>query len=291
MAISVMIDGRVQAQGEAKVSVFDRGFLYGDSVFETIRTYRGRPFALDRHLARLARSAALVFIDLPVSLETLEAEVRQALASAGNAESYVRVMITRGESALGLDTRLADRPSRVIIVADLNLPPARYYQDGIATVTYRTERATDATAAEGAKVGNYLVSVLAMRQASLAGAAEALIVDARGAVVEGATSNVFMVQQGTLVTPDAGILQGITRAEVLQAAADLNLPVRFRAPSLDELLAADEAFITSSLREVLPVVKVDGTAIDTGRPGAQTQRLHARFKERVDEWLASVPGV
>jgi branched-chain amino acid aminotransferase len=286
MAVVVMINGRVHGPDEAKVSVFDRGFLYGDSVFETIRTYRGRPFALDRHLARLARSAQLVFIDLPVSLETLEAEVRQALASTGNAESYVRVMITRGESALGLDTRLADRPSRVIIVADLSLPPARYYQDGIAAVTYRTERATDATAAEGAKVGNYLVSVLAMRHASLAGAAEALIVDARGAVVEGATSNVFVLEQGTLVTPDAGILQGITRAEVLKAAADLGLPVRFRAPSLDELLAADEAFITSSLREMLPVVKVDGNAIGTGHPGAQTLRLHGRFKARIDEWLA-----
>ncbi|MET0410554.1 MAG: aminotransferase class IV [Polyangiaceae bacterium] len=286
MAVVVMINGRVHAPEEAKVSVFDRGFLYGDSVFETVRTYRGRPFALDQHLARLARSAELVFIELPVPLVTLEAEVLQALAAAGNGESYVRVMITRGESALGLDTRLADHPSRVIIVADLNLPPARYYQDGIATVTYRTERATDATAAEGAKVGNYLVSVLAMRQASLAGAAEALIVDARGAVVEGATSNVFMLEGGTLVTPGAGILQGITRAEVLKAAADLGLPVRFRAPSLDELLAADEAFITSSLREMLPVVKVDGTAIGTGRPGAQTLALHARFKQRIDAWLA-----
>lgn len=286
MAVVVMINGRVHAPDEAKVSVFDRGFLYGDSVFETIRTYRGRPFALDQHLERLARSAALVFIELPLSLAALEAEVREALAAAGNAESYVRVMITRGESALGLDTRLAQHPSRVIIVTDLGLPPARYYQEGIATVTYRTERATDATAAEGAKVGNYLVSVLAMRQASLAGAAEALIVDARGAVVEGATSNVFMLERGTLVTPEAGILQGITRAEVLKAAADLGLPVRFRAPSLDELLAADEAFITSSLREMLPVVKVDGTAIGTGRPGAQTLALHARFKERIEEWLA-----
>jgi branched-chain amino acid aminotransferase len=287
VAVVVMINGRVHAPDEAKISVFDRGFLYGDSVFETVRTYRGRPFALDQHLARLARSAELVFIELPVPLATLEAEVRQALTAAGNAESYVRVMITRGESALGLDTRLAARPSRLIIVADLSLPPARYYQDGIATVTYRTERATDATAAEGAKVGNYLVSVLAMREASLAGAAEALIVDARGAVVEGATSNLFVLEQGTLVTPDAGILQGITRAEVLKAAADLGLPVRFRAPSLEELLAADEAFITSSLREVLPVVKVDGTVIGTGRPGVQTLRLHARFKERIEEWQAS----
>jgi branched-chain amino acid aminotransferase len=287
VAVVVMINGRVHAPDEAKISVFDRGFLYGDSVFETVRTYRGRPFALDQHLARLARSAELVFIELPVPLATLEAEVRQALTAAGNAESYVRVMITRGESALGLDTRLAARPSRLIIVADLSLPPARYYQDGIATVTYRTERATDATAAEGAKVGNYLVSVLAMREASLAGAAEALIVDARGAVVEGATSNLFVLEQGTLVTPGAGILQGITRAEVLKAAADLGLPVRFRAPSLEELLAADEAFITSSLREVLPVVKVDGTVIGTGRPGVQTLGLHARFKERIEEWQAS----
>jgi branched-chain amino acid aminotransferase len=287
MAAVVMIDGRLYAPEQAKVSVFDRGFLYGDSVFETIRTYGGRLFALDRHLARLERSAALVFIDLPVSVSALEGELVAALEAAGNAESYVRVMITRGESALGLDTRLAPHPRRVIIVSELKLPPSSYYQDGIAVVTHRTERATDATAAEGAKVGNYLISVLAMRQAALAGAAEALVVDGQGRVVEGATSNVFVLMGGTLVTPGSGILQGITRAEVLEAAADLQLPVRFAAPTLAELLSADEVFITSSLREVLPVVRVDGSPIGSGRPGAHTLALHARFKERVAEWLGS----
>jgi branched-chain amino acid aminotransferase len=283
-----MIEGRLHAPDDAKISVFDRGFLYGDSVFETIRTYRGHPFALGEHLERLARSAKLVFIELPVTLTELEVEVRQTLEAAGNVESYVRVMITRGVSALGLDTRLAERPSRVIIVSELSLPPARYYQEGIGVVTYRTERATDATAAEGAKVGNYLVSVLAMRQAALASAQEALIVDGHGRVVEGATSNVFMLEHGTLVTPDTGILQGITRAEVLKAAADSKLPVRFGTPTLGELLAADEVFITSSLREMLPVVRVDGSPIGSGRPGAQTVALHARFKQRITDWLATL---
>jgi branched-chain amino acid aminotransferase len=284
-----MIDGRLHAPDEAKVSVFDRGFLYGDSVFETIRTYRGRPFALGEHLGRLARSAELVFIELPVELALLEAEVLQALAAAGNAESYVRVMITRGQSALGLDTRLAERPSRVIIVSELGLPPPKYYQEGISVITYRTERATDATGAEGAKVGNYLVSVLAMRQAGMVGAAEALIVDGRGRVVEGATSNLFMLEHGTLVTPDVGILQGITRAEVLKAAADLELPIRFATPALGELLGADEVFITSSVRELLPVVRIDGAPVGNGQPGQRTLALHARFKQRIADWLATTP--
>lgn len=289
MPSCVLIDGRLCAPDDAKISVFDRGFLYGDSVFETIRTYGGRPFALDEHLARLARSAELVLIELPVSLGDLSAEVQRGLAAAGNEESYVRITITRGVGPLGLDPRQASRPSRVIIISELTPPPAEVYEEGVAVVTYRTERVTDAARAPGAKVGNYLSSVLAMREASLAGAREALIVDARGRVVEGATSNVFLVTEGRLVTPgrDEGILEGITRKEVLAAAADLQLGLEYRAPTPADVAAADEVFITSSLREVLPVVRVDGAVIGAGRPGPITRALHARFKQRVAKWLAT----
>jgi branched-chain amino acid aminotransferase len=279
----VLIDGRPMPPDEAKVSVFDRGFLYGDSVFEALRTYGGRPFALDRHLARLAASAARVFIDLPVGLAQIGREVESAIVGAGNAESYIRLTITRGVGeALGLDPGLSRHALRVVIVTPLKSPPAETYRDGVAVITHRTERVTDHSAAAGAKVGNYLVAVLASREARLAGAAEALIVDGRGCVVEGSTSNVFAVLgDGTLVTPPEtdGILLGITRESVLAVAAELGIPIKLQSLPLDVLKGAAEAFFCSSIRELVPVVSVDGTSIGTGKPGQTTLRLLAAFRE------------
>src|SRR5690606_3949734 len=175
MTRQVMIDGRLVGEHAAVVSVFDRGFLYGDSVFETIRTYGGRPFELMEHLRRLEWSAERVFIRLPVRLEVLREEVEATLASAGNDESYVRVMVTRGQGPMGLDPSTAEHPLRVIIVDRLQSPPAEAYERGISVITYRTQRVGDATAAAGAKVTNYLVAVLATREARAQGALEALI--------------------------------------------------------------------------------------------------------------------
>lgn len=283
MAIVVMIDGRICPPGEQSISVFDRGFLYGDSVFETLRTYAGTPFELEEHLRRLSRSAGLVFIPLPVSLRELAQEVLQAVSAAGNPESYVRLMVTRGQGALGLDPALAEHPRRVLIVQPLVPPPAHYYSDGIAAISYRTQRQVDATSAEGAKIGNYLVSVLAMREASAVGAVEALILDGKGRVLEGGSSNVFLVRQQELITPgtDAGILAGITRGHVLELARSLGIQLQLRPPTLDEAYEADEVFITSSIRELMPVVKLDGRAIGTGAPGPVFRRLFDAFRQRV----------
>jgi len=280
--ILVVLDGQRCPPAEPAVSVFDRGFLYGDSVFETLRTYSGHPFELDEHLRRLERSAERVFIPLPISRTELAAEVSSAIQEAGNPESYVRVMLTRGQGPLGLDPALAERPLRVIIVQPLQAPPAEQYVRGIAAISYRTERVVDATSARGAKIGNYLISVLAMRQARLSGALEALIVDGRGHIVEGASSNVFAVERGRLLTPgeDAGILAGITRAHVLALAAELNLPVELGALPIDAARAATELFISSSIRELLPIVQLDGQAIGTGTPGPVFRRLLAAFQAR-----------
>lgn len=279
-----MIDGRPTAPEAARVSVFDRGFLYGDSVFEALRTYGGRPFALDRHLARLAQSAERVFIDLPVSVEQIGREVRSAIVGAGNAESYVRLTLTRGVGEeLGLDPGLSRHALRVVIVTPLKPPPEAAYRDGVGVVTYRTERVTDHSAASGAKVGNYLVAVLANREARAQGAHEALILDRRGCVVEGATSNVFAVTtDGTLVTPPEsdGILLGITRETLLEAAAELGIPVRLASLPLAELRQAAEVFICSSIRELMPVVRIDGAPIADGRPGQLSRRLLAELRAR-----------
>lgn len=283
MGIAVMIDGELRPPGAQLVSVFDRGFLYGDSVFETLRTYAGVPFGLTEHMDRLARSAALVFIDLPVPRATLEAEVRAAVAAGQNEESYVRVMVTRGQGALGLDPGLAERPTRVIIVQPLVTPSERSYSEGVAAITYRTQRQVDATSAVGAKIGNYLVSVLAMREASRVGAVEALIVDSRGWVLEGGTSNVFLVENGRLITPDisAGILAGITRAHLLEVAQAVGVHVELRTPSVDDAYAADELFISSSIRELMPVVRLDDRTIGSGKPGPVFSRLRAAFRAHV----------
>jgi branched-chain amino acid aminotransferase len=278
-----MLDGRVCPPKEQTISVFDRGFLYGDSVFETLRTYSGAPFALDQHLARLARSAELVFIPLSIPLPELAKEVLKAVRVAENAESYVRLMLTRGQGALGLDPALAQRPSRVIIVAPLSVPPAHVYETGVAAITHHTQRAVDGTNAVGAKIGNYLVNVLAMREAGQANAVEALIVDAEGRLLEGASSNVFLVKEGQLITAPvhAGILAGITRAHVLTLAEGQGMAVQLRSPALKEAREADEIFITSSIRELVPIVRLDGQPVGKGNPGPVYQGLLQAFRARV----------
>jgi branched-chain amino acid aminotransferase len=283
MSTIVMIDGRELPPGAQSVSVFDRGFLYGDSVFETLRTYAGVPFALGQHLERLARSAEQVFIPLPLPLTELSEEVLTVLRRTAHGESYLRVMLTRGEAVLGLDPALARCPRRVIMALPLNVPPAHQYTSGVGASTYRAQRQADGTSAAGAKIGNYLVSVLAMREAGLIGAVEALLVDARGRVLEGASSNVFLVRAGQLTTAptEAGILAGITRAHVLSLARAEGIPVELRAPDLSEVRAADELFITSSIRELLPIVRLDQQPVGEGTPGPVFRRLLQAFRERV----------
>jgi branched-chain amino acid aminotransferase len=197
-------------------------------------------------------------------------------------------MITRGTGKLGLDPGLAHDPLRVIIVAPLEAPSEALYESGIAAVTYRTQRPSDATTAVGAKIGNYLVAALAMKKAREAGAAEALIVDGRGRVVEGATSNVFAVRQRELLTPatEEGILAGITRARILDVCRERKIKVRFRALPVDQLVGGDEVFVSSSIREVLGVVRIDGADVGEGRPGPVTRELHAAFREKVRQSVA-----
>ena len=281
MPSTVMIDGSLVSPERAVVSVFDRGFLYGDSVFESLRTYGGKPFDLDLHLARLERSAARVFIPLPIALGVLDREVRQAIAAHPSLERYVRLTLTRGVGrSLGLDPELADTPLRVITVTDLTPPSPALYEHGIRAISYRIERASDAVAVADAKVGNYLLAVLAMRAARAAGAQEALLEAANGDVLEGTTSNVFAVFRGKLQTPpeSAAILPGITRAHVLSLAHAAGLPVELRTLAKAELAGADEMFICSSIRELVPVVNLDGHPVGSAVPGPVTRELLRRYR-------------
>jgi branched-chain amino acid aminotransferase len=283
----VLLNGIPTSPDTASISVYDRGFLYGDSVFETIRTYGGKPFALAEHLARLERSAERVFIPLPVPVATISAEVEQALALSDDGESFVRIMVTRGTGPLGLDPDLAEKPSRVVLVEPFVPPPSEAYERGIDAILVRAARPTDSTPAAGAKIANYLTSLLAIREARRRGAVEALIVDAHGSVLEGTTSNVFFVKGGALVTPpeEVGILAGITRAHILDVAGRLSIGVALRAVVESELFDADEIFISSTLREVLPVVRLDGKKVGNGMPGPVTARIHREFRRSVARTL------
>jgi branched-chain amino acid aminotransferase len=278
---AVSIDGAVVGPDEAKVSVYDRGFLFGDAVFEVLRAYDGKPFALGEHLARLRGSAARVGMVVPWDDASLGREVEVAIAAAGGGESYVRLVVTRGSGPVSLDPDTARAPLRVVLVERATPPPRAAYADGIAAVTVRIARAVDGTSAIGAKVTNYLPNLLALRAAKGQGAQEALVVDGAGEVVEGATSNVFALLGGRLVTPpeSAGILPGITRRHVLVGASRAGIDAVEAPLQLEDLYEAQEAFITSSIREIVPVVKIDDRPIGAGSPGLVTRKLHRALRD------------
>lgn len=279
----VSIDGQVVDSDEARVSVFDRGFLYGDSVFEVFRTYGGVPFGQREHLERLQRSATRLMIPMPVSAETLASEVSATLEAAGEGEWYVRVLVTRGTGPLTYDPTTASDPLRVIIAAPVSVPPAVHYERGIAVLTLNASRPTDDPRASGAKASNYLANLLAVHEAKQEGAQEALVLGRQGQILEGASSNLFIVKDGKVRTPEPqpGILIGITRAIVLDAATAQGIEVAEGEVRPQDLYDADEAFITSSIREVMPVVRADGQPIGSGEPGPVTKGLHAGYLRTV----------
>jgi branched-chain amino acid aminotransferase len=278
MSTRVFLDGKVVPPEEARVSVFDRGFLYGDSVYEVLRTFGAVPFALREHLERLERSAAGLRLPLPPAA-ALEAAVRDTLAAAGNAESYVRVMVTRGAGPIGLDPALGGHPLLIVIVRELELPDPRLYRDGaevaLVSVLRNHPRALD----PAIKSGNYLNNILALAEARGRGAYEALFRDADGFITEGSSSNLFVVAGVTLRTPPlrAGILDGITRRHVIDLARSRGLAVEETALRPVDLTAADEAFVCSSVRSVMPVTRVDGAPLGSGRPGPVTLALAAAY--------------
>ena len=268
------IGGRICPPDEAKVSVFDRGFLYGDSVYETVSTMYGRLFALSEHLGRLERSATRIGLR-PPARPTIERAIAETVQAAANPESRVRVMLTRGVGKLDLDPASADDPQLIVVVTPFQPLPAALYQAGasaaIVSVVRNDPRAID----PAIKSGNYLNNVLALGEARRQGAHEALLCAADGTVAEGASSNVFMVKDGQVRTPglDVGILEGITRAQVLALARGNGIPTLETRLRPAELRGADEAFITSATRGVLPVTRIDGAVLGDGRPGPVTRRL------------------
>jgi branched-chain amino acid aminotransferase len=277
---AVWMDGVLQPAQQARVSVFDRGFLYGDSAFEVMRTYAKRAFREHAHISRLRRSCERLLITLPLADRQLSEIIASTIAASQLPECYVRVMVTRGVGPMNIDLAQATEPSVLVFALTLNPLAANVYADGIAVGFSRAARATDGTRAVGAKTSNYLGSVLALHEVKQLGCQEALILGPSGEVIEGATSNVFVVRAGELLTPpvEAGILAGITRQTVLELATTLSLSVRETPLHPSDLYRADEVFITSTVREVVPVVRVDDKSISDGRPGPITLRVLAAYR-------------
>lgn len=280
----VCVDGNIVDSAEARVPVLDRGFLYGDSVFEVYRTYDGVPFAEKEHLERLRRSGERLMIPMPLSVDALASEVHATLEAAGEGDWYVRVMVTRGTGPLTYDPTTASSPLRVIIVAPLAPHSEELYRSGAAVVLLNASRPTDDPRAAGAKASNYLANLLAVHEANQKGAQEAIVLGRRGQLLEGASSNLFVVKDGVVRTPDPepGILVGITRAAVIEVCGFEGLTVEETELFPDDLYDADEAFITSSIREVMPVVLADGRSIGSGSPGPVTERLHEGYRRAVE---------
>ena len=281
MAIRVGIDGVIHDERTAVVPVFDRGFLYGDSVYEVTRTAGGRPVDLERHLERLDRSATAILLG-PLDLGLVGRELAATLAAAGNPESYIRIVVTRGAGEMGLDPALADRPRRIVIVRPLKLPDRALYEQGAAVALVAVRRNLRRAVDPAVKSGNYLNNIMALAEAKRAGAYESIMCNAEGRVVEGSSSNLFVARGGELCTPalEDGLLDGITRRRVIELlhGAGREMAEAHLAP--DDVRRADEAFITSSVRGVMPVVKVDGAAVGGGAPGPITREamaLYARF--------------
>ena len=286
MSIRVHVDGHICLPEDAKISVFDRGFLYGDSVYETIGTVRGRLFALSDHLDRLERSARGLGLRLP-SRREIEQAIHDTVAAAGNPESRVRVMVTRGAGKLDLDPASAGEPRLVVIAGPLGGPSADMYERGVAVAIVSVVRNLPGAIDPGIKSGNYLNNVMALSEARRRpGVHEAILLAAGGSVAEGASSNVFLVKGGELLTPalSVGILDGITRGKIISLAHAAGIACReadFISP--DELRGADEVFLTSAARGVLPVTEVDGRPVGDGKPGNVTRRMLAAYARLTGE--------
>lgn len=282
----VNIDGQLLPPEQAVVPVFDRGFLYGDSVYEVMRTYGGVPFEMDAHLARLARSAELIGLLLPRTPAQLAREIDRTVAAAGNPESYARIIVTRGAGEIGLDPALGTHPRTIVIVRELSPPPPEAYQLGVLVALVGVQRNLPKAIDPQAKTGNYLNNVLAVREATALGAYEAILLDHEGRVTEGANSNVFAVRTGRLATPalEVGVLPGVTRRVVLELARAERLPVDERPMVPSDLTCAEEVFITSTTRELVPVVRIvqgeQTWKIGQGAVGPLTKRLLASFRAR-----------
>lgn len=293
--ILINVNGQFFSADEAKVSIFDRSYMYGDSLYEVARTYGGHFFELNGHLKRLAKSAELCHMVLGQKLETYHNEIMRTLAEwkkmSGNQkrEAYCRIIVSRGEGRIGFGLPCLLTPTLfTIIVQPLEPPTAEMFQKGFSFQVSKRLRNDPRALDPAMKSGNYLNSLLAYLEASSENYDDALLCNSEGHITEGTTFNVFYIRRGIIATPplDIGILDGITRREVMQMARDHGIEVREVRFPKERLYEADEVFMTSSIKEVFPVTKIDGRKIGNGTPGKLTRKLHDDFNQLIADRTA-----
>ena len=283
MAATVNVNGRISAEQDAVIPVFDHGFLYGEGIYETMRAYGGRLFLFDRHLRRLRNSARLIDLVLPFANDDeLLAHIRDTIDAAKleRNEAYIRVMITRGVGELTYDLKATPQPSWVIIVKPLIPPTAEVYDRGVKVALVDVVRNHPQSVNPMIKSNNLMNSALAAQEALKRGGFEAVMRNYRGELTECTQSNLFIVKNGAALTPplECGLLPGITREFIFELGRDNGIEVREQVLRDEDLFGADEAFLTSTTREVLPIVAVDQRAIGNGKPGAVTLKLLEIFR-------------
>ncbi len=280
--MKIYLNGQLVDKDKACISVFDHGLLYGDGVFEGIRAYNGRIFKLREHLDRLFNSARAIMLQVPVSKKNLEEAVIATLRANRLKDAYIRLIVTRGEGDLGLDTRKCTKPSLIIITDKISLYPQELYDTGLSVMTSSVRRNIAEALNPCIKSLNYLNNVLAKAEAARQNAPEAIMLNREGYVAECTGDNIFYLKENTLLTPptSAGALEGITRNIVMDIAKNkLKLLVKEELFTPYHLYTGDEVFLTGTAAEVIPVTEVDGRMIGDGRPGKVTLRLIKEFKE------------
>ncbi|MBI3252274.1 MAG: branched-chain-amino-acid transaminase [Candidatus Omnitrophica bacterium] len=281
MSLKIYLNDRLVEKDKATVSVFDHGLLYGDGVFEGIRSYDGLVFKLREHLDRLFESAHTLMLDIPMTKSELERAVIGTLKANHLKDAYIRLVVTRGVGDLGLDPRKCPRPTLFIIADKISLYPKEYYEKGLTLVTVPTVRNHPEALNPQLKTLNYLNNILAKIEATTAGVDEGILLNAQGYVTECTGENIFFIKGKSIVTPPpyVGILKGITRDVAMRLGSELGFSVREAVFTRHDLYTADEVFLTGTAAEIVPVVRIDNRVIGAGRPGKTTLRLTKEFRK------------
>ncbi|MCC6492372.1 MAG: branched-chain-amino-acid transaminase [Pirellulales bacterium] len=283
MTRQVYINGDLVPAEQATVSVFDHGLLYGDGVFEGLRSYAGKVFRLAEHVERLYDSARAIRLEIPLSQDAMRKAINQTVQANGIVDGYIRTVVTRGAGTLGLDPNRCKTPQIIIIADTIQLYPREFYENGLELITSSVIRNHPAALSPRIKSLNYLNNILAKIEGQKAGCVEALMLNHKGEVAECTGDNIFLVKHGQLSTPplDAGILEGVTRNAVLELALQASIPTAERPLTKHDVYVADECFLTGTAAEVVPVVKVDDRIIGNGKPGPVTKQLTEQFHQLV----------
>jgi branched-chain amino acid aminotransferase len=293
VAATVNVNGRVFDQEHAVVSVFDHGFLYGEGVYETLRTFNGQPFLFDRHMQRLRNSAGMLQLSVPLADEELKRRCRDTMDAAGlgrgpENEAYIRILLTRGIGELSYDPGACPVPSVIVIVKRQVDPPAEAYEQGIRLALVSVVRNHPGSVNPLIKSNNLLNNALAMQEAARRGAFEGIMRNFRGELAECTTSNLFLVRDGAALTPPiaSGLLPGITRAFLFEVGEEAGIAVREAVLRDDDLMKADEVFITSTTRGVVPATRIDDRVIGNGAPGPVTRALGLAYNRKAQALTA-----